>query len=597
MGTVAGLNTRRYHGHLVASVGSLADRMVLLDSIEAHADFSGFSYGLSTNAYPGAIHPQGYRLLERFIASDTEVEWAFAVSTQTIVKRLSLSPGASRVEFRNEGNRPVRLGLRPLVAHKPYHQNFTNDPNYPDRFMLTGDRLEVEHRGVTLALTFPMAFVSAVQGWYYRFEHAREAERGLDPRDDLFCPCELSYELAPGTAIAVTASYENAAFLEPEAKGGEETLEQRLNWAARRFVVATPGRASIVAGYPWFADWGRDTMIALPGLCLRTGQVELGRTILLDAARQMKDGLIPNRSVEGREEPDYNTVDATLWMAEAVRRTLDLEWDEPFAGTMLLAVQKTVDAYRSGTRFGIRMDEEDGLIRQGVAGAQLTWMDAKIGDWVVTPRHGKPIEISGLWINALRVLAWLKERLGMDPAEDLEGAEQAEESFHRKFWSDHHGWYFDTIEPFDAQLRPNQLIPLALPFGPLDLDRARRALAACEEHLATPFGLRTLAPFEAHYQGRFRGPLHDLDASYHQGTVWPWLLGIYWKASERIRGEPAAVDAAQIDRMLTDMGLGGIAECYDGDAPHGPGGCPFQAWSLGTIADVLLGRTRSESNR
>jgi len=597
MGTVAGLNTRRYHGHLVASVGSLADRMVLLDSIEAHADFSGFSYGLSTNAYPGAIHPQGFRLLERFVASASSVEWTFAVSTQTIVKRLSLSPGASRVEYRNEGSRPVRLGLRPLVAHKPYHQNFSNDPQYPDRFSLSGDRLEIEHEGVTLALTFPMAFVSAVQGWYYRFEHAREAERGLDPRDDLFCPCELGYELAPGTAIVVTASYGEAQVNQLGATSDEATLERRLESAARRFVVSLPGRAAIVAGYPWFADWGRDTMIALPGLCLRTGQVELARTILLDSAHQMKDGLIPNRSVEGREEPDYNTVDATLWMAEAARRTLDAEWEESFAKTMLGAIQETVDSYRKGTRFGIRMDEEDGLIQQGVAGAQLTWMDAKIGDWVVTPRHGKPIEISGLWISALRTLAWLKERLGGDPSEDRNGADKAEESFHRKFWSEHHGWYFDTIEPYDAQLRPNQLIPLALPLGPLEPTHATQALAACEEHLVTPFGLRTLAPFEVHYQGRFKGPLHDLDAAYHQGTVWPWLMGIYWMASERVRGEPAAVDAGQIDRMLMDLGLGGIAECYDGDAPHGAGGCPFQAWSVGTIADVVLGRTQSEGSR
>lgn len=597
MGTVAGLNTRRYHGHLVAAVGSLADRMVLLDSIEAHVDFSGFSYGLSTNAYPGAIHPQGYRLLERFVAGDTFVEWTFGVSTQTIVKRLTLSPGASRVEYRNEGSRPVRLGLRPLVAHKPYHQNFTNDPNYPDRFSLAGERLEVEHHGVILALTFPMAFVSAVQGWYYRFEHAREAERGLDPRDDLFCPCELAYELAPGSAVAVTASYGDATFVEPDVPLTNDSVEGRLEAAARRFIVTSPDGASIVAGYPWFADWGRDTMIALPGLCLHTGQVDIARTILLDSARQMKDGLIPNRSVEGREEPDYNTVDATLWMAEAVRRTLAHEWNEAFAVTMLDAVQQTVDSYRNGTHFGIRMDESDGLIRQGVAGAQLTWMDAKIGDWVVTPRHGKPIEISGLWINALRVLAWLKERLGRDPKEDTAGADQAEESFHRKFWSDHHGWYFDTIEPYDAQLRPNQLIPLALPLGPLDPDHARRALAACEEHLATPFGLRTLAPFEVHYQGRFRGPLHDLDAAYHQGTVWPWLKGIYWMASERVHGVPAAVDTGQIDRMLMDQGLGGIAECYDGDSPQGPGGCPFQAWSVGTIADVLLARKPGKSSR
>jgi predicted glycogen debranching enzyme len=340
-----------------------------------------------------------------------------------------------------------------------------------------------------------------------------------------------------------------------------------------------------MAGYPWFTDWGRDTMISIPGLCLHTGRVSEARKIILDYAAQMKQGLIPNRFVEDGEEPEYNTVDGTLWFANAIYQTLRAEWDEPFARKALKALEQMFQWHVKGTLYGIGVDPQDGLLRQGVPGVQLTWMDAKVGDWVVTPRHGKPVEINGLWINALRVLEWLSQKLEKDPSKYKQAAELAESNFESKFWRDILGHYLDTADPDDASLRPNQLIPMSLPFGPAKGENAKKALAKIGRELLTPVGLRSLGPTEPGYRGRYRGPLPELDAAYHQGTVWPWLLGPYVTALVKLTGNKAEAKLILKNArdMLVEDGLGGISEVYDGDEPRGAGGCPWQAWSVGEI--------------
>lgn len=583
MGTVSGLNTRRYHGHLVAAIDPPAVRMVLLDSIETFARVGGESHGLSVNQYPGAMHPQGHSLLSSFCCTSDVVSWTYEFSGATLRKSLRLGPGMATITFENVGKRPMTLILKPLVCHKPYHENFQASPDYPESVVVHDHDVEIEHRGVTLQLDFSGAIIQPMQGWYYRFEHQREVERGLDPRDDLFCPCELTCELKPDATFQLTASIPGGKASPPRPERDDPLIQ-----ATEAFLVRTAGRTSIIAGYPWFTDWGRDTMISLPGVCLVTGQIEEAKRILIDYASQMRKGLIPNRFVEGAS-PDYNTADASLWFVNAAYRVLNAEWDSAFARQIAPALHEVIHWHRSGTDFGIAVDSSDGLLTQGGMDTQLTWMDAKVGDWVVTPRYGKPVEINGLWINALRVVSWISERLKRPTDELLHAADVAEDAFHRKFWSSTHGWYFDTVDPHDAQLRPNQLIPLALPFGPLNQEHAECALMAAETHLLTPKGLRTLAPFEIHYQGRFRGTLVELDAAYHQGTVWPWLLGVYYQACKRVRGSmPVSEDA--ISLMLRECGLGGIAECYDGDPPHLPGGCPWQAWSVATLADALRQR-------
>lgn len=592
-GTASGINTRRYHGLLVAATEPPTVRHVLLASVDAFVHTAAGPLGISCNQYPGAIFPEGYLYLRRFSAGD-EVSSIYESTGFRIERRVRMHYGKNAVTlgYTNLGEHPLELTLNPLVSHKFYHSNFTEAPGYPRSLLFHQDCTIIEHQGISLFLVHETAHRTPVQGWYYRFEHAREYERGLDGRDDLFCPCELHYRLPPGQTVCLVASVDRPE--EPDALGrqAEEAsdLTGRLQRAARHFIVETESRATLIAGYPWFTDWGRDTMIALPGMCLHTGRVDLARRILADYGKQTFKGLIPNRFVDEGETPDYNTVDATLWYANAIYKTLEMEWNADFAAEMLGVLRGIYEWHKAGTLYGIKVDSADGLLTQGERGVQLTWMDAKVSDWVVTPRHGKPVEINGLWINMLRVLEWLSVRCDQDPTDFGEAAEKAEQSFDKKFFHEGRGHYADTVDPLDVSLRPNQVIAMSLPFGPAKGDRAKRALAKVTQELYTPHGLRTLGPREVAYRGRFEGILQQLDSAYHQGTAWPWLLGPYATALCRVNEDPqAARDAlSAAEEMLNAYGLGGIAEVYDGDAPQRPNGCPWQAWSIGEILRALV---------
>ncbi len=588
MGTPCGANTRRYHGLLVAATNPPASRYVLLPAVDMFVQ-SGNSnpIGLSANQYPGAMYPQGYLYLRHFHV-DQEAVWIYRAGEMELEKSLRLHPGANActIEYTNIGSEPYALTLRPLVSHKYYHSNFTESHQYPQKLNQPKDRTTIEHEGVSLCLIHPKAERTLVQGWYYRFEHEEEIVRGLDPRDDLFCPCELRYALAPGQSISLVASTcdteKPRSRPKPEARSAK--LSDMLRDAAVKFVVTTPLRTSIIAGYPWFADWGRDTMIALPGILLQTGKAATARKLLLDYALSIRNGLIPNRFTE-TAAADYNTADASLWFVYAVHKTLEAEWDEAFARAILPQLHELIECHLNGTDFGIKVDPADGLMTQGQSGLQLTWMDAKIGDWVVTPRHGKPVEVNGLWINALRVMEWLTAKLKKPSTIYKKAAEQAEASFQEKFWHEGRGHYVDTVDPMDVSLRPNQLIAMSLPFGPARGETALTALAAVERELFTPYGLRTLGPNESGYRGRYEGTLPELDSAYHQGTVWPWLLGSYCTALVKLRGDRLGAKRIlkEAKAMLSERGLGGISEVYDGDEPQVAGGCPWQAWSVAEI--------------
>lgn len=589
MGTVSGANLRRYHGHLIAAVHPPADRMNLLASVEVTIQGDGNPIGLSCNQYAGAVHPEGYQYLDSFEATQQSVTWRYRAGGMALEKLLAMRAGqnAVTIRYKNVGERPLGLVLRPLVLHRPYHGNFRSDAGYPAAVTFPKNLTVIEHGDVPLILHHEGAQRFPAAGWYYRFEYTRELERGLDGREDLYCPCELRYELMPGEEAILDASVERKLAPIEIAPGTRPTsLRDQLAEATHVFFVHTPQRTSVIAGYPWFTDWGRDTMIALPGLCLHTGRVEDARKIILDFAGQMKQGLIPNRFVESGEEPEYNTADATLWFANAIYKTLGAEWHDAFARQAFLALREMVEWHLRGTLYGIGVDPADGLLRQGEPGVQLTWMDAKVDDWVVTPRHGKPVEINGLWINALRIAEWLATKLGEDASLYADAAAKAEAHFEPAFWRDIVGHYLDTADPDDASLRPNQVIAMALPFGPAKGPHAVAALEKVTRELLTPHGLRTLSPGDPAYHGRYRGPLPELDAAYHQGTVWPWLLGSYVTALVKITGDRA--EAKRILKpardWLTEDGIGGIAEVYDGDEPREPGGCPWQAWS---VAEVL----------
>jgi len=586
MGSASGINTRRYHGHLVAAIKPPTQRMVLLAGVEAYVQAEGTPIGLSANQYPGTIHPQGFQHLKSFEVGQAAV-WRWKISWLEIEKTLVLHQGANAatVRYRNLSKRNVVLTLRPLISHKDYHGNFLESTAYPDQLAVGEESTIAKHEDVALWIGHAGSVVTEVNAWYYRCEHQREIERGLPERDDLFCPMELRYDLAPGEEAVIVASADGE--VSPQSapaiqEDGPFDPKAALIDATVPFRVEGAGRQTLLAGYPWFTDWGRDTMISLPGACLATGQVPLARQILRDYAGQMKDGLIPNRFVEAGETPEYHTVDATLWFAQAVSKTLKAEWDEVFAQEMLAKLTTSLRAHLDGTRFSIKCDPADGLLWQGEPGVQLTWMDAKIGDWVVTPRIGKAVEICGLWIDALRIAVDLGAKLGQPQKEFAEVADLASAKFDAAFWECKLGYYLDVSDPMDASLRPNQVIALSLPHCPADPAHAKEALSVVARELLTPVGLRTLAPWDVNYKGRFKGPMANLDASYHQGTVWPWLLGPYVTALVKWTGDrkEGRRILREVKYLLVDQGLGGIAEVYDGDKPHQPGGCPWQSWSV-----------------
>ncbi len=591
MGTASGINTRRYHGLLVAAIRPPADRMVLLASMDEFIQGSGNPIGISANQYPGTLYPEGFHYLKSFVVDGHTATWRYEADKKAVEKRLYVHKGENgcTLEYSNVGEQPFLLILRPMVSHKPYHQNFSEQANYPDDLRLLKGVSHIIHQGVGLTLNHPAAHRIPVQGWYYRFEHVREVDRGLDPRDDLFCPFELHYELLPGESARIAAGdFESVSpqTLPISEPGNHIRLQPLLEQAAEKFVVETSARTSIIAGYPWFTDWGRDTMISLPGLLLVTKKYEAARQLLRDYASQCRNGLIPNRFVEVGNEPDYNTVDATLWFVNAIYKTLKADWNAGFAEEMVPVLRNVFENHRDGTLFGIGVDTEDGLLRQGEHGVQLTWMDAKIGDWVVTPRHGKPVEINGLWVNALRCMEWIRGELGLDAEGEKALAELAESNFDRKFWHEVRGYYLDTADPADASLRPNQLIAMALPFAPARGEHAVKALDVVAHRLFTPRGIRTLDPESSDYRPRFEGPMAQLDSSYHQGTAWPWLLGVYASAHVKVKGDVAEAKRAlrTAKSMLNEFGLGGIAEVYDAEEPQRGNGCPWQAWS---VAEVL----------
>lgn len=586
MGTVSGIATRKYHGLLVAAHRSPVDRIVLLAAIDVFVQCEGNPIGLSTNQYIDTIYPNGYQYIEQFKAGES-VYWRFRCSGMVLEQRVKLHQGANAVtiKYTNAGEKPMRLRLDPLVCHKPYHENFRHNPSYPEFLTYPPNQTVVEHQDIKLVLYHPDAQRTDQQGWYYRFQHNLDAKRGLAPNDDLFCPCELLYELMPGESAVLTAAVGDLAKpceIEEIDTTSHYRVGELLQAATKHYLVKSNKRSTIIAGYPWFGDWGRDTMISLPGICLSTGHTTTARQILSDYASQMFQGLIPNRFVEQGDEPVYNTVDATLWFVNSAWLTLEREWDDKFAAKMMKAFQEVFDWHQKGTLFGIRVDPEDGLLTQGEAGVQLTWMDAKVGGWVVTPRHGKPVEINGLWINALRIMERLAAKLGKPAKSFQRAAELAEKNFDSKFFDTDLGFYRDTVDPIDASLRPNQLIAMSLPFGPATGEHAESALHVISQELLTPMGIRTLSPHDPNYHGKFVGQLEELDTAYHQGTAWPWLLGPYVMALVKLRGDrqEAKRILKGVREMLCEYGIGGIAEVYDGDEPQNPGGCPWQAWSV-----------------
>jgi predicted glycogen debranching enzyme len=617
-GTVVGLLTRRYHGLLAASLPLLHGRTLLLTSLDETASYGGQVYALSCNRWSGGeVEPAGYRYLESFRLEGTTPVWSYAFQDALLEKRIWMEPGANTTYVRYDlrrGSATVALSAKAIVNHRDHHGNTRASDWQPEIEGVQGGlRL-----GAVLYLLSAVAAATTASEWYQGFWLSREVYRGLNARDDNLYAGRFDALLSPGDSLTLVASTERA----PELDGGaayarrqayeEQLLGQsgledaparvrQLVLAADQFIVRRAvgdslDGMSIMAGYHWFADWGRDTMIALPGLTLATGRTEVAAAILRTYAALVDQGMLPNRFPDGGEAPwrgDYNTVDATLWCFEAIRAHHAATGDDDLLRDLYPVLQEIVRWHVRGTRYGIHVDPGDGLLFSGETGVQLTWMDAKVGDWVVTPRTGKAVEINALWYNALRILADVARHLG-EPArcgtaaEYEELAERVQVSFGR-FWNDALGHCYDVIDGpagDDARLRPNQLLAVSLHHSPLERAQQRAVVDACARHLLTSHGLRSLAPGDPAYVGHYGGDRRQRDAAYHQGTVWAWLIGPFVSAHLRVYGNRALARSYLVPLLdhLSGAGVGGISEIFDGDPPFTPRGAIAQAWS---VAEVL----------
>jgi predicted glycogen debranching enzyme len=581
--TENGMNTRRYHGLLVAALHPPVGRMVLLSKLEETVVMDGRRVELGTNRYPGAVHPQGYRCLKEFRREPCATA-VFDVDGLELSKSVWMVQGENTTVIEYQASRPCTLELAPLLAFRDYHSTAHENGvlNAAVEIRPGVARCSPYAGCPDLYVTHNAAEVRATGGWYRNFEYAIEEERGLDFREDLFNPMVLAFDLKPGERAIVVASTEPRSTAQERPGWNVEAADsfhRSLLRAADQFVVERGSGKTIIAGYHWFSDWGRDTMIALPGLTLSAGRFEDARGILRAFAASVDRGMLPNRFPDAGEKPEYNTVDATLWFFEAVRAYVAHTGDVAFVRAELLDVLGEIVAWHeAGTRYGIQVDD-DGLLRAGEPGVQLTWMDSKIGDWVVTPRHGQPVEIQALWYNALRTMQDLTGH-----AHYAELANRARGSFVRQFWNEEAGCLYDVVDggERDGSIRPNQILAVSLFHSILPPDLAARVVEAVERHLLTPYGLRSLAPSDPRYRGRYGGDPVSRDSAYHQGTVWPWLMGPYVTAFRKVHGRsPDWMEPFR--RFMAEEGGGQIPEVFDGDAPHRAGGCMVQAWSVAEL--------------
>ncbi len=613
--TISGLNTRRYHGLLIAATKPPVGRLVLLSKLEETLVIEGERYDLSVNQYPGAIHPQGHQYLKRFRLDPFPI-FTYEVAGVEIEKSVFMLHGENSTIIQYKANKigrqNVSLEVRPLIAFRDYHSTTHENAALNAQLKMDADLVSIKPYADLPELYFAhnACEVAATGYWYRNFEYQAEQARGLDFQEDLLNPASFQFALKSRTRAVLIASTQ-AQDIARVAERQRKELKRRktvltaapatdeftkfLTAAADQFVVARGTQKTIIAGYHWFSDWGRDTMIALPGLTLATGRADLAKSILLEFAEHVDRGMLPNRFPDAGEEPEYNTVDATLWFFEAIRAWAEHTNDYEFVRANFYAVlNDTLDWHVRGTRYGIRVDA-DGLLNAGEPGVQLTWMDAKIGDWVVTPRHGKPVEIQALWYNALCVMKEFALRFQEEePASRYaEMAARAFASFNQKFWNEATGCLYDGIngEQRDAAIRPNQIFALSLPHTLLVGERAKQVLAVVERDLLTPVGLRSLAPSDPHYIPRYQGGILERDGAYHQGTVWAWLMGPFITAYLKVYGESGRAKAQQLldgfNVHLREAGLGQVAEIFDAEPPHTPRGCIAQAWSVAELLRVM----------
>jgi predicted glycogen debranching enzyme len=615
-GTATGIRTRRYHALLLAATTPPTGRVVLVNGFDAWIETASGTFALTSQRYePGIIHPDGGRRISAFTAEPWP-RWTFTLDNGTAIEQaIVVQHGAPLVAISwrltdPHPRTPARLFVKPFFSGRDYHSLHHENGAFG---------FEPERRANRL-IWHPYPGIPAIHvlangeyrhrpDWYRNFRYDAELARGLDAIEDLAAPGVFSWSLTGDDACIIFAAAPDAEVALPAEADARQALEHvhrserarrkgfpsPLHRAADAYLVKRGAGTTIVAGYPWFTDWGRDTFVALRGICLAADRLDEARRILLEWSGAISEGMSPNRFPDRGEAPEFNSVDASLWFAIAVHDFLERSSELGDAlpasdrATLDAAVDAILTGYAAGTRFGIRLDG-DGLLAAGQSGLQLTWMDARVGDRVITPRIGKPVEVQALWLNALAQASTRSSRWAALFA-------RGRRNFEARFWNETTSALHDVIDvdhrpgTADPALRPNQIFALGgLPVTLVSERRARRALDAVESHLWTPIGLRSLAPTEPGYLGRYGGGVASRDGAYHQGTVWPWLLTPFVEAWVRARGRRPGVIATARDRFLAPLlrhldehGLGHVSEIADGDSPHTPNGCPFQAWSVGEL--------------
>jgi predicted glycogen debranching enzyme len=626
--TIAGMNTRRYHGLLVAATTPPLGRLVLLSQLEDTVVVDGARFSLSTNLYAGdVVAPHGYLHLIDFCLDPNPV-FTYGHGEWKVAKKIWMvrDQNATVIEYRVTGIRPrseVFLEVRPLIAFRDYHGT-THENEALNRTVDQGEgEVSIQPYATTprLHLSHDAATVQLDGYWYRKFLYEQERQRGLDSTEDLYSPLALRACLSETGSFRLIASTEPIPVTRLEqlkpadvsrqaparggfrAESGNTDLIAMLDRAADQFIVARAPFKTVIAGYHWFGDWGRDTMIALPGLLLATERPALAKEILRQYVRHVDRGMLPNRFPDDGEKPEYNTVDATLWFFEAIRQYVDYrkdaEWQteavELLRSELYAPLKEIIRCHIEGTRFGIRSDEK-GFLWAGTANTQLTWMDARVNDIAITPRHGRAVEIQALWYNALRTFAGFAGLLG----DKLEGdactalADKLKRNFPGVFWNEEQACLYDVAGDGgnDASIRPNQVLAVSLQHPLISGPMARQVIDAVQHSLLTPYGLRTLACADPHYKGQYQGDASSRDGAYHQGTVWPWLAGPFFRGKLIVHQFSAEV-LADVDRWLSafaghlqEAGVGQVSEIFEGDYPHAPCGCIAQAWSVAEILSL-----------
>ncbi|MCP4677946.1 MAG: glycogen debranching protein [Deltaproteobacteria bacterium] len=623
--TILGCHTRKYHGLLVARLAEPRGKFVLLSKLEDSLFFDDEELFMTAHQYSDTLFPGEHGALVEF-GQARVLSFKYRFRDAHVLKEIAMLEGEDTVlvKYTCTKNRVgAKLRVKPLIAYRGFHDTAKENVFLRVRtFPIPGGFLVSPYDGMP-SLHFqnncPSSHFYPAPVWYRRFHYSYEARRGFDASEDLFCPGIVELDFEKGTEVVFSASTGEQS--DDLANIWDRELDRRrrfsrklrgtpfqksLKRAARQFVSSDgSGHRSIVAGYPWFQEWGRDAMIALPGLMLYSGLAETYVDVLKSFAAHRRDGIIPNFLGETPEADAFNSADASLWFAWAVQQHVGhTRSTDAIKGDILDALRDIFRSYRDGTDHGIRM-RDDGLLNVGSPDEQVTWMDAVVDGRPVSPRWGSPVEINALWYNMVAFLADLDPRLDADlGAEARELVPRIEAAFNDAFWLEEEGCLADVYrdEGLDSSLRPNQIFAVSLPYSPLSTERARRVLAKVKEELATPVGLRTLSPTDPLFKARYEGGPAERDSAYHNGTVWPWLLGHYGEGLLKVSSDKTLAieeleqSIKELEDHLYDAGIGTISEIFDGTKPQAARGCTSQAWSVGEILR-LTKLIENEKNR